>query len=97
MIFELIKKNVKLSSELGEGSMAALPVVETQSENVSAYIPTNVVSIIYGQIFLSVDLFNTGIRHVINVEISVSRIGSTAQIKTMKKVVGKLLLIFFLE
>ncbi|CAK9188157.1 unnamed protein product [Ilex paraguariensis] len=74
----------------GEGSMTALPIVETQSGDVSAYIPTNVISITDGQIFLSADLFNSGIRPAINVGISVSRVGSAAQIKAMKQVAGKL-------
>ncbi|KAJ0989623.1 hypothetical protein J5N97_007979 [Dioscorea zingiberensis] len=73
----------------GEGSMTALPIVETQSGDVSAYIPTNVISITDGQIFLSADLFNAGIRPAINVGISVSRVGSAAQIKAMKQVAGK--------
>nr|QNQ14349.1 ATP synthase CF1 alpha subunit [Dicranopygium microcephalum] len=77
------------SSRLGEGSMTALPIVETQSGDVSAYIPTNVISITDGQIFLSADLFNAGIRPAINVGISVSRVGSAAQIKAMKQVAGK--------
>ncbi|KAI3664319.1 hypothetical protein L1987_89939 [Smallanthus sonchifolius] len=75
---------------LCEGSMTALPIVETQSGDVSAYIPTNVISITDGQIFLSADLFNAGIRPAINVGISVSRVGSAAQIKAMKQVAGKL-------
>ncbi|RWR98140.1 ATP synthase CF1 alpha subunit chloroplast [Cinnamomum micranthum f. kanehirae] len=79
----------KSSSHLGEGSMTALPIVETQSGDVSAYIPTNVISITDGQIFLSADLFNAGIRPAINVGISVSRVGSAAQIKAMKQVAGK--------
>jgi len=70
--------------------MTALPIVETQSGDVSAYIPTNVISITDGQIFLSADLFNAGIRPAINVGISVSRVGSAAQIKAMKQVAGKL-------
>ncbi|KAL2933381.1 ATP synthase subunit alpha chloroplastic, partial [Bienertia sinuspersici] len=73
-----------------EGSMTALPIVETQSGDVSAYIPTNVISITDGQIFISADLFNAGIRPAINVGISVSRVGSAAQIKAMKKGAGKL-------
>ena len=80
----------KLSDALGEGSMTALPVVETQAGDVSAYIPTNVISITDGQVFLSGDLFNSGIRPAINVGISVSRVGSAAQIKAMKQVAGKL-------
>ncbi|PHT94398.1 ATP synthase subunit alpha, chloroplastic [Capsicum annuum] len=86
----LLERAAKLSSSLGEGSMTALPIVETQSGDVSAYIPTNVISITDGQIFLSADLFNSGIRPSINVGISVSRVGSAAQIKAIKPVAGKL-------
>nr|YP_009667457.1 ATP synthase CF1 alpha subunit [Cuscuta strobilacea]QCW07804.1 ATP synthase CF1 alpha subunit [Cuscuta strobilacea] len=86
----LLERAAKLSSELGEGSMTALPIVETQLGDVSAYIPTNVISITDGQIFLSADLFNAGLRPAINVGISVSRVGSAAQIKAMKQVVSKL-------
>nr|YP_010702856.1 ATP synthase CF1 alpha subunit [Campanula carpatica]WCO10136.1 ATP synthase CF1 alpha subunit [Campanula carpatica] len=86
----LLERAAKLSSDLGEGSMTALPIVETQSGDVSAYIPTNVISITDGQIFLSADLFNAGIRPAINVGLSVSRVGSAAQIKAMKQVVGQL-------
>jgi F-type H+-transporting ATPase subunit alpha len=86
----LLERAAKLSSELGEGSMTALPVVETQDGDVAAYIPTNVISITDGQIFLSAGLFNSGIRPAINVGISVSRVGSAAQIKAMKKVAGSL-------
>ena len=86
----LLERAAKLSSRLGEGSMTALPIVETQSGDVSAYIPTNVISITDGQIFLSADLFNAGIRPAINVGLSVSRVGSAAQIKAMKQVAGKL-------
>jgi F-type H+-transporting ATPase subunit alpha len=86
----LLERAAKLSSHLGEGSMTALPIVETQSGDVSAYIPTNVISITDGQIFLSADLFNAGIRPAIDVGISVSRVGSAAQIKAMKQVAGKL-------
>nr|QBK84209.1 AtpA [Zantedeschia aethiopica]QHN55017.1 ATP synthase CF1 alpha subunit [Zantedeschia aethiopica]QJF46753.1 ATP synthase CF1 alpha subunit [Zantedeschia aethiopica] len=86
----LLERAAKLSSRLGEGSMTALPIVETQAGDVSAYIPTNVISITDGQIFLSADLFNAGIRPAINVGISVSRVGSAAQIKAMKQVAGKL-------
>ncbi|GKD68047.1 ATP synthase CF1 alpha subunit [Tanacetum coccineum] len=75
---------------IGRGSMTALPIVETQSGDVSAYIPTNVISITDGQIFLSVDLFSAGIRLAINVGISISRVGYAAQIKAMKQVAGKL-------
>lgn len=86
----LLERAAKLSSQLGEGSMTALPIVETQSGDVSAYIPTNVISITDGQIFLSGDLFNAGIRPAINVGISVSRVGSAAQMKAMKQVAGQL-------
>ncbi|KAL1805825.1 hypothetical protein ACET3Z_028893 [Daucus carota] len=86
----LLERAAKLGSLLGEGSMTALPIVETQSGDVSAYIPTNVISITDGQIFLSADLFNAGIRPAINVGISVSRVGSAHQIKAMKQVAGKL-------
>nr|YP_009141412.1 ATP synthase CF1 alpha subunit [Lathyrus odoratus]AIL55938.1 ATP synthase CF1 alpha subunit [Lathyrus odoratus] len=86
----LLERAAKLSSQLGEGSMTALPIVETQAGDVSAYIPTNVISITDGQIFLSADLFNAGIRPAINVGLSVSRVGSAAQIKAMKQVAGKL-------
>nr|YP_009396187.1 ATP synthase CF1 subunit alpha [Melanothamnus harveyi]ARW65301.1 ATP synthase CF1 subunit alpha [Melanothamnus harveyi] len=86
----LLERAAKLSSALGSGSMTALPIIETQAGDVSAYIPTNVISITDGQIFLSGDLFNSGIRPAINVGISVSRVGSAAQIKAMKQVAGKL-------
>nr|YP_009546118.1 ATP synthase CF1 alpha subunit [Gloeochaete wittrockiana]ASQ40179.1 ATP synthase CF1 alpha subunit [Gloeochaete wittrockiana] len=86
----LLERAAKLNANLGEGSMTALPIVETQAGDVSAYIPTNVISITDGQIFLSADLFNSGIRPAINVGISVSRVGSAAQIKAMKQVAGKL-------
>ena len=86
----LLERAAKLSDALGGGSMTALPIVETQEGDVSAYIPTNVISITDGQIFLSGDIFNAGIRPAINVGISVSRVGSAAQPKAMKKVAGKL-------
>jgi F-type H+-transporting ATPase subunit alpha len=86
----LLERAAKLSDALGGGSMTALPIIETQAGDVSAYIPTNVISITDGQIFLSGDLFNAGIRPAINVGISVSRVGSAAQIKAMKQVAGKL-------
>ena len=86
----LLERAAKLSDALGEGSMTALPIVETQEGDVSAYIPTNVISITDGQIFLSGALFNSGIRPAINVGISVSRVGSAAQPKAMKQVAGKL-------
>lgn len=86
----LLERAAKLNIDLGGGSMTALPIIETQAGDVSAYIPTNVISITDGQIFLSGDLFNSGIRPAINVGISVSRVGSAAQIKAMKQVAGKL-------
>ena len=86
----LLERAAKLSDALGGGSMTALPIVETQAGDVSAYIPTNVISITDGQVFLSSDIFNSGIRPAINVGISVSRVGSAAQIKAMKQVAGKL-------
>ncbi|AMA08514.1 MULTISPECIES: F0F1 ATP synthase subunit alpha [Cyanophyceae] len=86
----LLERAAKLSDELGGGSMTALPIIETQAGDVSAYIPTNVISITDGQIFLSSDLFNAGFRPAINAGISVSRVGSAAQTKAMKKVAGKL-------
>jgi len=86
----LLERAAKLSDALGGGSMTALPIIETKAGDVSAYIPTNVISITDGQIFLSGDLFNAGIRPAINVGISVSRVGSAAQIKAMKQVAGKL-------
>ncbi|MEM1366423.1 MAG: F0F1 ATP synthase subunit alpha [Cyanobacteria bacterium P01_H01_bin.15] len=86
----LLERAAKLSDELGGGSMTALPIIETQAGDVSAYIPTNVISITDGQIFLSTDLFNAGFRPAINAGISVSRVGSAAQTKVMKKVAGKL-------
>merc|ERR1711920_929629 len=86
----LLECAAKLSDALGGGSMTALPVIETQAGDVSAYIPTNVISITDGQIFLSADLFNAGIRPAINVGLSVSRVGSAAQIKSMARVAGKL-------
>merc|ERR1712060_424637 len=86
----LLERAAKLRDSLGGGSMTALPIVETQAGDVSAYIPTNVISITDGQIFLSADLFNSGLRPAINVGISVSRVGSAAQTKAMKQVAGKL-------
>jgi len=79
-----------LSDKLGGGSLTALPVIETQAGDVSAYIPTNVISITDGQIYLEADLFNSGIRPAINVGLSVSRVGGNAQISAMKKVAGTL-------
>lgn len=86
----LLERAAKLSEEKGGGSLTALPIIETQEGDVSAYIPTNVISITDGQIFLEADLFNKGVRPAINVGISVSRVGSNAQTKAMKKVAGKL-------
>jgi F-type H+/Na+-transporting ATPase subunit alpha len=86
----LLERAAKLSNEMGEGSMTALPIIETQGSDVSAYIPTNVISITDGQIFLSSNLFNSGLRPAVNAGISVSRVGSAAQTKAMKKVAGKL-------
>jgi F-type H+-transporting ATPase subunit alpha len=86
----LLERAAKLSDELGAGSMTALPVIETQAGDVSAYIPTNVISITDGQIYLEPNLFNAGIRPALNIGISVSRVGGNAQIKAMKKVAGPL-------
>jgi F-type H+-transporting ATPase subunit alpha len=86
----LLERAVKLSQELGSGSLTALPVIETQAGDVSAYIPTNVISITDGQIFLESDLFHSGVRPAINVGISVSRVGGNAQTKAMKRVAGRL-------
>ncbi len=86
----LLERSAKLSKELGGGSLTALPIIETQEGDVSAYIPTNVISITDGQIFLEQDLFNKGVRPALNVGISVSRVGSSAQTKAMKKVAGKI-------
>ena len=86
----LLERAVKLSDELGGGSLTALPVIETQAGDVSAYIPTNVISITDGQIFLETSLFFQGVRPAINVGLSVSRVGSNAQTKAMKKVAGRL-------
>jgi F-type H+-transporting ATPase subunit alpha len=86
----LLERAVKLSDDLGAGSLTALPVIETQAGDVSAYIPTNVISITDGQIFLQADLFYSGVRPAINAGISVSRVGGDAQIRAMKKVAGRL-------
>jgi F-type H+-transporting ATPase subunit alpha len=86
----LLERAAKLNDDHGAGSLTALPIIETQAGDVSAYIPTNVISITDGQIFLETDLFNKGIRPAINVGISVSRVGSSAQIKAMKQVAGKI-------
>ena len=85
-----MERACKLSDDLGAGSMTALPIIETQAGDVSAYIPTNVISITDGQIFLEPDLFYAGIRPAINVGISVSRVGGSAQVKAMKKIAGSL-------
>jgi F-type H+/Na+-transporting ATPase subunit alpha len=86
----LLERAAKLSDELGGGSMTALPIIETKGGDVSAYIPTNVISITDGQIFLESELFFSGVRPAINVGISVSRVGGSAQIKAMKQVAGRL-------
>ncbi len=86
----LLERCAKLSDDLGGGSMTGLPIIETKGNDVSAYIPTNVISITDGQIFLETDLFNSGVRPAINVGVSVSRVGGNAQIKAMKKVSGTL-------
>ena len=86
----LLERAAKLSNELGGGSLTALPFIETQAGDVSAYIPTNVISITDGQIFLEADLFNSNVRPAINVGISVSRVGGNAQIKAMRSVAGSL-------
>lgn len=86
----LLERSARLNKDFGGGSMTALPVIETQAGDVSAYIPTNVISITDGQIFLESDLFYQGIRPALNIGISVSRVGAAAQIKAMKKVAGKL-------
>ncbi|GAA3117971.1 F0F1 ATP synthase subunit alpha [Streptosporangium carneum] len=86
----LLERCAKLSADLGSGSMTGLPVIETKGNDVSAFIPTNVISITDGQCFLETDLFNSGVRPAINVGVSVSRVGGSAQIKAMKKVAGTL-------
>ena len=86
----LLERCAKLSDDLGGGSMTGLPIIETKANDISAYIPTNVISITDGQIFLETDLFNSGVRPAINVGRSVSRVGGNAQIKAMKKVAGNL-------
>ncbi|MHB1613082.1 MAG: F0F1 ATP synthase subunit alpha [Actinomycetes bacterium] len=86
----LLERCAKLSDDLGAGSMTGLPIIETKGNDVSAYIPTNVISITDGQVFLEADLFNSGVRPAINVGISVSRVGGAAQSKAMKKVAGRL-------
>jgi F-type H+-transporting ATPase subunit alpha len=86
----LLERAAKMNQEYGSGSLTALPIVETQANDVSAYIPTNVISITDGQIFLETDLFYQGIRPALNVGLSVSRVGSAAQIKAMKQVAGRI-------
>ncbi len=86
----LLERAAKMNKEMGSGSLTALPVIETQAGDVSAYIPTNVISITDGQIFLETDLFYSGVRPAVNVGLSVSRVGSAAQIKAMKQVAGKI-------
>jgi len=86
----LLERAAKMNEDNGSGSLTALPIIETQAGDVSAYIPTNVISITDGQIFLETDLFNQGIRPAINVGLSVSRVGSAAQTKAMKKVSGSI-------
>jgi F-type H+-transporting ATPase subunit alpha len=86
----LLERAAKLNDALGAGSLTALPVIETQAGDISAYIPTNVISITDGQIFLEADLFNSGIRPAVNAGISVSRVGGNAQIKAMRQVSGTL-------
>ena len=90
----LLERAVRMSDEYGGGSLTALPIIETQAGDVSAYIPTNVISITDGQIFLETELFHSGIRPAVNPGISVSRVGGNAQIKAMKKVAGTLKLIY---
>ena len=85
----LLERAAKLSDELGGGSITALPIIETQSGDIAAYIPTNVISITDGQIFLETDLFNSGFRPAINAGVSVSRVGGAAQIKAMKQVAAQ--------
>src|SRR5256712_12600635 len=86
----LLERAAKLSQELGAGSLTALPVIETKAGDVSAYIPTNVISITDGQIYLQADLFNAGVRPAVDVGISVSRVGGAAQVKAMRSVSGTL-------
>src|SRR6185503_9700971 len=86
----LLERAAKLNDKLGGGSLTSLPFIETQAGDVSAYIPTNVISITDGQIFLEADLFNSNVRPAVNVGISVSRVGGSAQIKAMRSVAGPL-------
>ena len=91
---QLLERAAKLDDEHGGGSMTALPIIETQAGDVSAYIPTNVISITDGQIFLETELFHSGVMPAVNPGISVSRVGGNAQIKAMKKVAGTLKLLY---
>src|SRR5262249_58091771 len=86
----LLERAAKMSDDKGAGSLTALPVIETQAGDVSAYIPTNVISITDGQIFLETELFYKGVRPAVNVGLSVSRVGSAAQVKAMKQVAGSI-------
>jgi F-type H+-transporting ATPase subunit alpha len=86
----LLERSAKMNAENGGGSLTALPIIETQANDISAYIPTNVISITDGQIYLETDLFNAGIRPAMNAGLSVSRVGGSAQTKAMKKVAGRL-------
>src|SRR5208283_1178890 len=86
----LLERAARLNDESGGGSLTALPVIETQAGDLSAYIPTNVISITDGQMYMESDLFNSGVRPALNVGLSVSRVGSTAQTKAMRKVAGRL-------
>ena len=90
----MLERACSLNENYGGGSLTALPIIETQAGDVSAYIPTNVISITDGQIFLETDLFNSGVRPAVNPGISVSRVGSAAQIKAMKKVSSSLKLLY---
>lgn len=90
----LLERAAKLDDEHGGGSMTALPIIETQAGDISAYIPTNVISITDGQIFLETELFHSGVMPAVNPGVSVSRVGGNAQIKAMKKVAGTLKLIY---
>src|SRR5690606_3310076 len=86
----LLERACKLNDELGGGSLTAFPIIETQAGDVSAYIPTNVISITDGQIYLEADLFNSGLRPAVNAGLSVSRVGGAAQIAAMKQVAGNM-------
>jgi F-type H+-transporting ATPase subunit alpha len=86
----LLERACKLNDELGAGSLTAFPIIETQANDIAAYIPTNVISITDGQIFLEADLFNAGVRPAVNTGLSVSRVGGAAQTSAMKQVAGNL-------